>query len=143
VSRVIRTESGSRTRDRLLQAVALALREMAGGKARGQDHRDPMAFATLALQEVSRSVEETASAWEKRGYWLKADRFRAEWRWVDPAVEAMSGALVTLDWASVAGAVGKVAGQVVQVKLPARMSRSRPWEGAWERWVATRGGDGS
>jgi hypothetical protein len=102
-----------------------------------------MAFATLALQEVSRSVEETASAWEKRGYWLKADRFRAEWRWVDPAVEAMSGALVTLDWASVAGAVGKVAGHVAQVKLPARMSRSSPWEGAWERWVVTRGGDGS
>lgn len=141
MSRVIRTETGSRTRAQLLQAVALALREMAAGKARGQDHRDPMAFATLALQEVSRSVEETASAWEKRGYWLKADRFRAEWVWVDPVVEAMSGALATLDWASVAGAVGTVAGRVAQVKLSARMSRTRPWEGAWERWLATRGGE--
>jgi hypothetical protein len=143
VSRVIRTETGERARGRLLQAVALALRATASEKRGGDDPRDVMAFVTMALQEVSHSVEETAAAWEKRGYWLKADRFRADWAWVDPSVERLRGALSTLDWPSIAEAAGGVAGRVAQVKLPARMARTRPWEGAWAQWMATRGGKGA
>ena len=33
------------------------------------------------LEAIDESIEQSVAAWEKRGYWLKADRFRQEWRW--------------------------------------------------------------
>ena len=35
----------------------------------------------LALEEIAVSIDVSVQAWEKRDYWVKADRFRMEWEW--------------------------------------------------------------
>lgn len=45
--------------------------------------RDCLAYILLALGYLEDSINETVNAWEKRNYWLKADRFRGEWDWVE------------------------------------------------------------
>ncbi|NTU60903.1 MAG: hypothetical protein HGA95_01025, partial [Caldiserica bacterium] len=43
--------------------------------------RDLAAFIAIALQAIAGTIDTSVEAWEKRGYWLKADRFRLEWEW--------------------------------------------------------------
>ncbi|MCZ7670177.1 MAG: hypothetical protein M5U34_24895 [Chloroflexi bacterium] len=39
--------------------------------------------ATLVylLREIYEGVEQSAHAWEKRDYWMKAERFLRDWQW--------------------------------------------------------------
>ena len=133
MSRVIRVEAASRSRQRVLQGMALALRYAASSGATPADQPDLLAFLDLSLAELRRSVDETAAAWEKRGYWLKADQFRQDWRWADRIGDSLHSALDLgdLDRARVSGM--ELATPVHDVRLPASLVRSRPWVGAWER----------
>ncbi|HEX6303832.1 MAG TPA: hypothetical protein VFZ76_06560 [Anaerolineales bacterium] len=94
--------------------------------------RNLAAFIGLALQAVYETIDETVTPWEKRGYWLKADRFRLEWEWTGRIGEAMGTAVLAENWAEVAGLAGQVAGKLDDVKLPKRPRMGTPWEGAWE-----------
>ena len=46
-----------------------------------------------SLRRLSNSVEETAHAWEERGYWTKADSFRREWAWLEPTLGEFESAM--------------------------------------------------
>jgi hypothetical protein len=137
VSRVVRRESASRARAKLLQGIAMTLRETAGARDMGTDEMDQLAFLALSLEAVARSVDETATAWEKRDYWIKADRFRADWNWVEPLLRQLADALREKDWNSALQATRQLAGRVAMVKLPSRRRGSRIWEGAWQRWSSS------
>jgi hypothetical protein len=74
-------------------------------------------------------VKATVIAWEKRGYWIKADRFMAEWAWVERMRIKVEAALErSEDWPD-----PKLHHQLEQhlgdVTLPARMRNKRPWIG--------------
>lgn len=141
MGRVIRTESPSRQRTQLMQASALALRTLAGlAPSELTTARDLLAFLALALAELHESVEATAAAWEKRDYWLKADRFRGEWRWAPLIGARLDQALRADDLAAAQSAAADLASALSGVALPARMAASRPWQGAWERWTQVRSG---
>ena len=38
-------------------------------------------------------IDSSVAAWEKRGYWVKADRFRMEWAWAGSLAEKMRTAM--------------------------------------------------
>jgi hypothetical protein len=93
VGRVIRTESGARRRQRLMRSMASVLRYSADHNPSEAEQQDLLAYVGLALREIVNSVNQSAEAWEKRGYWVKADRFREEWRWAGEAHRAAARAL--------------------------------------------------
>ena len=43
--------------------------------------KDLVAFVILALREIAAGIEKSVTAWEKRGYWVKADKYRMDWEW--------------------------------------------------------------
>lgn len=134
--RIVRARTPSREREQLQRAVATALRAATrGGPAEGE-RRDILAFTDMALIALLDSVEETASAWEKRGYWLKADRLRTEWRWVETCHTALSNALSQQEWDTAQQAAARIAGHLADIKPVARSVDSQPWHGAWEVWQA-------
>jgi hypothetical protein len=99
--------------------------------------KDLLAFILLALESVVSSAQATAEAWEKRGYWLKADRFRAEWAWAEDGHGALAAALQTHDWEAARATVSRILAKTQLHDAVARRDRSRnPWEGAWDRWVS-------
>ena len=81
MSRVINPNAPGKERNRLKRATALALRELMVESEPNEKTRDLVAFITLALEGISETVDVTTTAWEKRDYWIKADRFRLEWEW--------------------------------------------------------------
>ena len=132
MSRIIKTDGVAQERKRLIRAVVLALRELMAQTKPDSMTRDLAAFIVLALRQVSDNVDRTVGPWEKRGYWLKADRFRLDWDWTRFLGDEMAGYLRDDDWGGVAMVAAKIAGKLSDVEVPKRHRLGTPWVGAWE-----------
>ena len=83
MGRVIHLERAGKERNRLARQVLTAIRLLGQQEGIDERTRDLAAFVGLALEDLFATVDPTVEAWEKRGYWVKADRYRMEWRWTD------------------------------------------------------------
>jgi len=81
MSRIINPESAGKQRTQLSKAIVLAVRELARQKDVSAETRDLASFIAMALQVIADGIEVSVTAWEKRDYWIKADKFRMEWMW--------------------------------------------------------------
>jgi hypothetical protein len=134
MGRVIRTETAARDRRQLLQGLGAALARAADPKCAPEEQGDILGFSALSLRELSKGVDTSASAWEGRGYWLKADKFRREWGWAADICAALDASLEAKDLGRAALAAARMAPHLASVHVPARMARSRPWQGALQRY---------
>ena len=132
MSRVINLESAGKERTRLSKAVALAVRELAQQTEPGAEARDLAAFIALALAIIAETIDTSVAAWEKRDYWVKADRFRMEWAWAGLLAPKMRSAVLAGDWGTVAQVAAQVAQRLNKITVPPGHRLGRPWVGAWE-----------
>jgi hypothetical protein len=136
VSRIVNTDSTGKQRTQLTKAVAVAVRELAQQTESGDEARDLAAFIALALGSIHSGIDSSVAAWEKRGYWVKADRFRMEWAWAGTTSEGMRNAVLNDDWATVAQLSVKTAQKLDGVQVTSGTRTGRPWAGAFERLKA-------
>jgi len=130
LSNLINPDNAGKRRDRYVKATALAMRELVGKKKVDDQTRDLTAFIVLTLQQIDSTIDETCTAWEKRDYWLKADRFRHEWLWTKAAAAKLEQAVVENKWQLVPPAVRDMAKHLQKVTLPKR-DWGTPWDGAF------------
>jgi len=133
LSRVINPEGAGRERNQLVKAVVLAIRELMRQTEPNEHSRDLAAFIALALLQISETVESSVAAWEKKGYWVKADRFRMEWAWAERLGKQMRQAVLEDDWAAVARVAAQVGEKLSGVDVPVRHRLGQPWVGAWQQ----------
>jgi len=132
LGRLINPDSAGKERTRLTKTVALAVRELAKQAAPGAESRDLAAYIALSLDDIAGMIDVSVTAWEKRGYWVKADKFRMEWAWAGQTAEKMRAAVLTEDWAGVAQAAAQTAGRLNRITVPPGHRLGRPWVGAWK-----------
>ncbi len=133
MGRVINPDSAGKQRNLLVRSVVLALRELTLQQAVSDLTRDLAAYVVLSLHAIASTIDVSVEAWEKRGYWLKADRFRLEWAWADKLGKSMERALEKDDWQSVAMDAAKIAEKLNTIKFPKRHRMGTPWDGAWKK----------
>ena len=133
MSRVINPDGIGKERKRLTRAVVLALRELMLQPEPNDKSKDLAAFISIALKEIFSTVDQSVSAWEKRGYWVKADRFRMEWIWTQRTSESMKTAVLTEDWAKVAENAAITAQKLMSTQVPVRHRLGTPWVGSWNK----------
>ncbi len=133
MSRVINPDSAGKDRTRLSKSIVLTLRELAKLNEPTPEARDMAAFLALALEEIAASIDASVAAWEKRGYWVKADRFRMEWLWAGQMAAKMRAAVLSEDWAAIAMQLPAIAQKLSKVQVPAAHRLGRPWVGAWQK----------
>ena len=138
MSRLINPESAGKERTKMIRAVALAVRELSrtdptANAGQLNEARDLAAFIALALESVAETIEVSVAAWEKRNYWVKADKFRMEWHWAGQLASQMRGAATNEDWGSVAMVAMQVAIKLQSIKISDKHRMGRPWEGSWFR----------
>jgi len=129
---VIHTNSLGKRRSRLVKEIALALRELMGQQQANATTKDLAAFIGLSLQEIAQGIDRSVAAWEKRGYWVKADRFRLEWEWSERLGANMRKAVLEEDWGTVALSAAQVAQKIGPVTISPRHRMGAPWTGAWK-----------
>jgi hypothetical protein len=133
MGRIINPESAGKERKELSRATALALQELMRQTEVNDLTRDLAAFVALALESIHQTIDASVVAWEKRGYWLKADRFRMEWSWSERLAGEMRSAILSEDWGRVAMIAVRVAEKIKDVKVPQRNRIGTPWIGAWRQ----------
>lgn len=136
MSRIINPESVGKERTQLTKGIMLAIRELAKQAEPGAESRDMAAFIALALVTISEGIDISVLAWEKRDYWVKADKFRMEWQWAALYAEKMRAAILADDWASVAQVMIQTAQKLNKVVVPAGHRLGRPWVGAYKRLLS-------
>jgi hypothetical protein len=134
MSRVIRPESGAATRKKLLRHVSSAIKQAASGTTTEGEQLDILAFLALSLTQVEQSVQQTVTAWEDRGYWVKADRFNLDWGWAGRNRAALEEALMRSDFIGAAQVAVDIATHLTDYNPYKTSPRQRPWQGSWDRW---------
>ena len=130
---IINPESAGKERTQLSKGIVLAIRELAKQSDTGAEARDMAAFISVALTQISSGIDVSVAAWEKRGYWVKADKFRMEWIWAGLYADKMKLAVMADDWAAVAAVMAQVAQKLSKIDVPAGHRLGKPWVGAWKQ----------
>ena len=81
MSRVINLNNPNKIRNQNRRTIAEILRRLMTKATLDAEARDMAAQVVICLQEINAANEQTISAWEKRGYWMKAERFLRDWEW--------------------------------------------------------------
>jgi hypothetical protein len=136
VSRVINPNTPGKERNRLKRVTALALRELMDETEVNEKTRDLVAFIILALERIDQTIDITTTAWEKRGYWIKADRFRLEWEWAGRLGSKLRKLVMSNDWDNIPPIAVQIFQQVGEEKISKNHRMGKPWIGAWEELFA-------
>ena len=133
MTRIIRTDSPARYRQRLLKALASAFHCFREETTTEAQKKDIYAFTLLTLEAISESVDQTILAWEKRDYWIKADRLRDTWRWASEAHKNLLNALQSNEIEGAYQQLESLYEQTESVKLPRNQPGQDLWQGAWRK----------
>ena len=131
MSRVINPDSVGKERTRLTKGIVLCIRELAKQTAVSPEAKDLAAYIALALQSITDGIDVSVVAWEKRDYWVKADKFRMEWMWAGQSAEKMKTAVLTDDWAAVAMLMPQIASKFSKTIVSDNHRLGKPWTGAY------------
>lgn len=130
MSPLINPESAGKERTQLTKGIVLAVRELAKQTDVTQEAKDLAAFIALALKSISEGIDISVAAWEKRGYWVKADRFRMEWLWTGQYAEKLKAAILSDDWGTVAMLSAQIAQKFNKIVVSQNHRLGKPWVGA-------------
>lgn len=133
MSRVINPDSAGKERGQLTKSIVLALRQLAKQTDIDGVTRDLASYIALALLRVDATIDISVQAWEKRGYWVKADKFRMEWMWAKQLGDRMKDAVLSEDWGTVAAASAQAGQKLGKIKVPERNRLGTPWVGAYNK----------
>jgi hypothetical protein len=132
LSRVIKLESAGKDRTQLAKYILLAIRELGGSSQDLNKSRDLVAYMILALAQIAQTIDASVAAWEKRGYWVKADRFRMEWGWTQQKSDLLYKDLQNQNWDGIILQVVQISQKLSAVKIPARKPAIDPWTNAYK-----------
>jgi len=132
VSRLINPDSVGKERTRLSKSIVLCIRELAKQTQVTPDAKDQAAFIALALQSISEGIDASVAAWEKRDYWVKADKFRMEWMWSGQYAAKLKEAVLADDWATIATMLPSIAQKFNKVEVSDNHRLGTPWSNAYK-----------
>jgi hypothetical protein len=136
VSRVIKTASAGKDRILLEKGIVVAIRQLTEQTGMDAATRDLLAYIALSLKAIGETIDESVAAWEKRGYWIKADHYRMEWIWASNWGEEMKMGIINEDWANVARITAQVTQKMSKVKIAQRNRLGTPWVGSYKKLIS-------
>jgi hypothetical protein len=135
MSRVINPDSAGKERTQLTKAIVLTVRELVRQSEIDDQTKDMAAFIALALFRVDATIDISVQAWEKRGYWVKADKFRMEWLWAGQLARKMKEAIIITDWATVALLSAQIGQKLGKIQIAEHHRLGTPWVGAYNKML--------
>jgi hypothetical protein len=139
VSRITYADgSPNQQRNSLRRAIAEVLRRMSAKSSVDAEVKDMVAFIVFSLREIATSVDKSASAWEKRDYYLKADAFRRDWAWVELTADRLHTAIQEERWADLPQELAQLAPQFADVRVTQLTRPTSLWQGCYKRLVQSR-----
>ncbi len=136
MTRIIKTSTPGKERNHLSKAIVISIREFMRQQEPNKDTRDMIAFILLALKQIAQGIDKSVAAWEKRGYWVKADKYRLEWRWTGEIAGKLQQSFEVEDWDQIAEYLFEIMNNLDSVKVSDRHRMGKPWIGAEKEYLA-------
>ncbi len=133
MSRVIHTDSTGKKRNQLMRTCAELLRHLSTKPAIDEEARDMAACLVYSLREIDEGIDESASVWEKRDYWMKAEKLRQRWYWVSARADELHYLIVNEEWQRLPEMMVKLLPHFADVKVTRLTRTPDVWEGAYAR----------
>jgi len=135
MARVINPETAGKQRNRMVKGLVISMRALMSQPDVDDSSLDVAAFMALSLDGIADTIEATVVPWEKRNYWVKADRFRMEWAWAESLGADMRRGVLEEDWELIAATCVRIADKVKKVQVSDRHRMGEPWVGAYQALV--------
>jgi hypothetical protein len=138
MSRIISTQGPGKIRSQHRRTIAEALRRLSQKPQLDDEAKDLAALIIFSLHAIADTVEQTTDAWERRDYYLKADRFREQWRWLEPMTDELSGIVGGNSaglWEQLPDALARLMAHFADIKVKQMTRKPALWAGAYERFI--------
>lgn len=136
MSRVINPNSPGKTRNQHMRSAAEIMRRLAAKPSADDEVRDMAAAMVFLFREISETVEEVTRAWEKRDYWIKADRFRLEWEWAEQAAADLVDVIRNEAWDLLPRLLMDLFPHFASIRVKKLTRKPELWQGAYRRLLA-------
>jgi len=136
MSRVINTADPGKIRNQHRRTIAEVLRHLMFKRRFDEETKDMTAVLVVALRGIAETIETTVAAWEKRDYYLKADKFRLEWEWVGPAADRLEAIMRQGAWDRVPGELMGLLPRFSDVKVVKFMRSPEAWQGNYRQLLS-------
>ena len=133
MARIINTNSPGKRRHSYMRTSAEILRRLSQQKAINADTKDMAAMLVYCLRAIDDTVEESARAWEKRGYWKKADDFQQKWWWASLLGMSIENLVKTGNWEQLPDAMVKLFPHFNSIQIHKMTRNPKIWEGSYRK----------
>ncbi len=133
MSRIVNTDGPGQRRNRHRRTIAEALRHLMEKPKVDEESKNLAALIVLSLREIDRSVDQAAAAWEKRNYFVKADRFRREWAWVPLAADELEAIIRAGRWQRLPVGLAAILPHFADITVTKYVRAPSLWANAYSR----------
>ena len=138
MSRIVNSESAGKDRTRLTKVVVISVRELLHQQEVSDLSRDLIACVLRSLDAIYETIDASVAAWEDRGYWVKADRFRQEWQWTKIIADKMRPLVYAENYGELIPLMVQIMQALQSVKVSENHRLGTPWTGQWQLLMAER-----
>lgn len=131
MSRVINLNSPGKRRSQLRRTIAEILRHLMTKRELDEEAKDMAAALVFSLRGIAETIEVSTAAWEKRDYFLKADRFRRKWEWVMPAAQRLEGAILNSHWERLPPELAALAPYFSDIRVVKMTRKPSAWQASY------------
>lgn len=136
MSRVINIENPTKKRNNNRRTIAELLRRLSQKPQIDAEVKDMASTIVFALREITEGVEQTALAWEKRNYWMKAERFVRQWEWTKEAAANLEDVIRNDAWDLLPELLADLFPRFVDIQIKSMTRKADTWRGAYDTLMA-------
>ncbi len=143
MSRVVKLDGPGKARSQLMRTSAEVIRRLSEKAELDDEARDMAALLVFCFREIESGIDNSVIAWEKRDYWVKAERFRERWAWAGPAARDLERLVKSGAWEQLPALLIKVLPYMDEIKIAKYTRKPTLWLGAYRRLLHENGQTGS
>ena len=133
MSRVINTDSTGKQRNQIMRTGAEILRRLSQKTAIDAEVKDMLATLVYCFREIEEGIDQSAQAWEKRDYWVKAEELRQRWSWPGDVADQIQAMIFKEDWNMLPPLMVKLLPRFADIKITKLTRDETLWQGTYER----------
>lgn len=138
MSRVVNLDGPGKARNQLMRTSAEVIRHLSQKTGLDEEACDMTALLIYCLREIDAGIDDSALAWEKRDYWVKAEQFRARWAWAGKAADELNSVVMHDAWEQLPIILARLLPHFTEIKIVKLTRNPSLWRGAYQRLLQER-----
>jgi len=135
MSRIISIQKPGTIRHQHRRTISEALRRLSQKPQLDDEAKDLAALIVFCLHGIADTIDQAIDAWEKRDYWMKAERFREKWRWLEPIADKLSAIIYKGEWDQLPAVLAQLTPHFADVKIKQMTRKPALWQGAYVKFM--------